>query len=202
MTITLNGTTGITTPAGTIQGDLTTTGNTVLGDASTDTLNVANGGLVKDSSGNLGLGVTPSAWKSTSKALQVNTTGAFISDTSYGTYISDNLYLNSGAQWIRLTTNYATLYGQGSGTHVWYTAPSGTAGTAITFTQAMALDNSGYLLVGTTSPNNANSIGLTLDPAGGIGYTTSNSGTQYPAAFRRNPDRVVGTNSTSGTSTS
>ena len=48
MTITLNGTTGITTPAGTVQGNLTTTGNTVLGDASTDTLNVANGDLIKD----------------------------------------------------------------------------------------------------------------------------------------------------------
>lgn len=31
--------------------DLTTTGNTILGDASTDTLNVGNGGLVKNSSG-------------------------------------------------------------------------------------------------------------------------------------------------------
>jgi len=32
---------------------LTTTGNTILGDASTDTLNVGNGDLVKDASGNL-----------------------------------------------------------------------------------------------------------------------------------------------------
>jgi hypothetical protein len=35
---------------------LTTTGNTILGDASTDTLNVGNGGLVKDASGNVGIG--------------------------------------------------------------------------------------------------------------------------------------------------
>jgi hypothetical protein len=35
---------------------LTTPGNTVLGDASTDTLNVGNGGLVKDASGNVGIG--------------------------------------------------------------------------------------------------------------------------------------------------
>jgi hypothetical protein len=33
--------------------NFTTTGNTVLGDASTDTLNVGNGGLVKDASGNV-----------------------------------------------------------------------------------------------------------------------------------------------------
>ena len=36
--------------------DVTTTGNTILGDASTDTLNVGNGGLVKDASGNVGIG--------------------------------------------------------------------------------------------------------------------------------------------------
>lgn len=46
---------------GTLTGvtDLTTTGNTVLGNASTDTLNVGNGGLVKDASGNVGIGAAP-----------------------------------------------------------------------------------------------------------------------------------------------
>ena len=62
----LNGTLGATTPstvvATTISGtDLTTTGNTILGNASTDTLNVGNGGLVKDASGNVGVGVTPAS---------------------------------------------------------------------------------------------------------------------------------------------
>jgi hypothetical protein len=60
MAITLDGTTGITTPGLTNTGtetivNLTTTGNTILGDASTDTLNVGNGGLVKDASGNVGI---------------------------------------------------------------------------------------------------------------------------------------------------
>ena len=38
------------------------------------------------------------------------------------------------------------------GQHKWFTAPSGTAGNAISFTQAMTLDASGRLGVGTTSP--------------------------------------------------
>jgi hypothetical protein len=38
-----------------------------------------------------------------------------------------------------------------SGLHKWFNAPSGTAGNAITFTQAMTLDASGNLLVGTTA---------------------------------------------------
>lgn len=39
--------------------DLTTTGNTILGNASTDTLNVGNSDLIKDASGNVGIGVSP-----------------------------------------------------------------------------------------------------------------------------------------------
>jgi hypothetical protein len=58
MAIVLDGTAGITSPAETIQGNLTTTGNTILGDASTDTLNVGNGGLIKDASGNVGIGTS------------------------------------------------------------------------------------------------------------------------------------------------
>jgi hypothetical protein len=38
--------------------NFSTTGNTTLGDASTDTLNVGNGDLVKDSSGRVGIGTT------------------------------------------------------------------------------------------------------------------------------------------------
>ena len=62
MSIILDGTLGITSPAwDTVQGNLTTTGNTILGDASTDTLNVGNGGLVKDASGNVGIGTASPA---------------------------------------------------------------------------------------------------------------------------------------------
>jgi hypothetical protein len=39
---------------------------------------------------------------------------------------------------------------QGSGAHQWFTAPSGTAGNAISFTQAMTLDANGDLAVGST----------------------------------------------------
>ena len=66
MSVIIDGTTGITTPGLTNTGtetivNLTTTGNTILGDASTDTLNVGNGGLVKDASGNVGIGTSSPA---------------------------------------------------------------------------------------------------------------------------------------------
>ena len=58
MSVVIDGTLGITSPAETVQGALTTTGNTILGDSSADTLNVGNGGLVKDASSNVGIGTS------------------------------------------------------------------------------------------------------------------------------------------------
>ena len=102
-------------------------------------------------SGNLGLGVTPSAWASGWKSQQVGTLSA-LADTGSVTYLGNNWYQNTSSNNIYLTSTYASLYGQTAGNHIWYTAPSGTAGNAISFTQAMTLDASGNLGVGTTSP--------------------------------------------------
>ena len=58
----------VTAPSGLeITGDLTTTGNTILGNASTDTLNVGNGGLVKDASGNTFIGTAVSTLSADAK---------------------------------------------------------------------------------------------------------------------------------------
>jgi hypothetical protein len=107
---------------------------------------------VLGSSGNLGLGVTPSAWDSGFRAFQVGRAAALWSPTNDagGFYQSNNLYFD-GSNRRYLTNNFATEYVQTSGQHVWKTAPSGTAGDAISFIQAMTLDASGNLLVGTTA---------------------------------------------------
>ena len=105
--------------------------------------------------GNLGLGVTPSAWRSNYKALQINTTGAVWSAPQY-TYFSDNNYQDSSDVSRYLTTAPAAMYAlnRNAGVHAWYNAPSGTAGDAITFTQAMTLTAAGNLGLGTSSPAN------------------------------------------------
>ena len=106
-----------------------------------------------DTSGNLGLGVTPSSWGSAYKALQVSTTS--VSNSGTGNWdFSGNRYNNSGDKFIG--NGYATMYRQNDGgVHAWFTSTaSGTAGNAITFTQAMTLDASGNLGVGTTSMSN------------------------------------------------
>ena len=118
-----------------------------------------------DSSGNLGLGVTPSAWFSSYKAFQVNTNGSLTSNTDFFA-VSNNAFVNAAGNDIYLTTGFAGRYRHvaSNGAHQWYTAPSGTAGNAITFTQAMTLDASGNLGIGTTSPT----AKLTVNDANGI----------------------------------
>jgi hypothetical protein len=134
-----------------------------------------------DSSGNLGLGVTPSAW-GTGKAIEVGNVGnAFWGVGTADIRISANAYFSSGFQNIYGATGFATRYDQTAGVHKWYTAPSGTAGNAITFTQAMTLDASGNLLVGTTSPFGTSRLtvtgggGFSAVDANGFTWTTANS---------------------------
>jgi len=104
-----------------------------------------------DSSGNLGLGITPSAWGSGIKSLQVGNYSALTNNQAGFTWLSNNAFYDTS--WKYLTTNRALYYAQdtGSGAHQWFIAPSGTAGNAITFTQAMTLDASGRLGVGVTT---------------------------------------------------
>ena len=103
-----------------------------------------------DSSGNLGLGVTPSAWRS--GALSYDVARSSYADENGTLTIASNAY-RATSNWIYKVSTFATRMDSDSGQFRWYTAPSGTAGNAITFTQAMTLDASGNLAVGLTSPS-------------------------------------------------
>lgn len=158
----------VTSTGAAVTGTLSSTGNTTLGDASTDTLNVGAGNLVTDASGNVGVGVTPSAWYASSRAVQIGAGGALETRSNYYPYLSitSNVYLDSGGLFKTLSTNASSRYVVDAGVHSWNTAPSVTAGSTATFTQAMTLDASGRLLIGqTTASNSVN--GLYFDPAGG-----------------------------------
>jgi hypothetical protein len=104
-----------------------------------------------DSSGNVGIGVTPSAWSTANsiKALQIPSGALWNFSTNY-LYLGQNYYWN-GTNRIYINTDGASEYQQNAGTHIWYTAPSGTAGTTATLSERMRIDSSGNLLVGTTS---------------------------------------------------
>jgi hypothetical protein len=106
-----------------------------------------------DNSGNLGLGVTPSAWATANgqKAIQITSLTALWTGASGAASLGFNAYESGANAYTYTTTNPASAYQQ-DGAHKWLTAPSGTAGNAISFTQAMTLDASGNLGIGTSSP--------------------------------------------------
>jgi hypothetical protein len=121
--------------------------------------------LILTSSGNLGLGVTPSAW-GIYKAYQVGW-GSIASYDGSDTAIFSNTYFDGG-NWRYIGTGNASQYRQLNSVHSWLTAPSGTAGNTISFTQAMTLDASGRLGIGTTSPDQKLTVEGNIR-AGGVG---------------------------------
>ena len=154
-----------------------------------------------DSSGNLGLGVTPSAWGSGIKALQMGAYGVLAQATNV--FNIGNNYYNNGTSSLYINAAYATLYQQATGEHKFFTAPSGTAGAAITFTQAMTLDASGNLLVGTTSNTGPGRICMQFpgSTTNGISMldSTDTTGAAY-LAFRNTVGNAVGTITRNGAS--
>jgi hypothetical protein len=166
-------------------------------------------GLRLSRKGNLGLGVTPDAWSNFGPAFQIAYAGlkqSYFSSTNSQVTLLNNAYEKQDTTYAyMLATNKASAYKQIEGAHQWLTAgTSGGVGTAVSFTQAMTLDASGNLLVGTTTNSNSTrgvigwnsgtQFGLTLDDS----YTGAASATAV--YFRRNGSNVGSiTTTTTGT---
>jgi hypothetical protein len=152
---------------GVIAGNLylnATDGSTVI------TLNTNNTERMRiTSAGNVGIGVTPSAWGSNSFALQTQG-GALWSFSSAYLDLWQNSYFN-GTNSIYQTTAEASYYRQNNGIHLWYTAPSGTAGTTITFSERMRITSGGLVGIGCTP-----SYTLQVKPTTNVNMIVTNNG--------------------------
>jgi hypothetical protein len=153
-----------------------------------------------DSAGNLALGTTPSAWGSGSTAFQLGNGGIWKSGSRSVDWIVNGYY--NGTNYIYNQTAAATYYRQYDGQHLFFNAASGTAGNAITFTQAMTLDASGNLGVGTTSPTSKLRVeGIVQvtgsgNPSSGagweIGYGAVNAGRSSLQSYNRTGSAWLG----------
>lgn len=141
-----------------------------------------------DTSGNVGIGVTPAAHGSSERSLDIGNTTSFGRQSDAALVANFNSFLNASSQYIYRISSFASSYQQLAGQHKWFNAPSGTAGNAISFTQAMTLDASGNLGVGTATPNARLSLFSATGSTNGI--TLAASGWAY---FGR-----IGMNGTSG----
>jgi hypothetical protein len=110
------------------------------------TANAATEKMRLDGSGNLGLGVTPGTWTAGYRALQISNLSA-VWQAGNITFLTNNVIDGN-----RVIAAQSARYYQSAGTHNWSTAASGTAGGALSWTEAMTLDASGNLGIGTTSP--------------------------------------------------
>jgi hypothetical protein len=166
MAITLDGTLGITTPAETVQGALTTTGNTTLGDATTDTLTVGVTGIVKDASGNVGIGTATPSTGTLNRQLTINSgasslAGIVLQNNATGTAYSDGfqIFLNGTTGTLSLVENSPMTF-------------------EVNGSERMRIDSSGNVLIG-GSTTAAGPVVLTKGGAAGgsiIQFFKPNSG--------------------------
>jgi hypothetical protein len=178
----VNGTVGATTPntgafttlsasgvatvsAGSVSAPaITTTGDTNTGIffPAADTIAFTEGGTEAmriDSSGNVGIGVTPSAWATLNPVVELRNGVHFgcINSATPLAYFGVNSFYN-GSNWIyKVSSQNAARYeinASGDGSHAWFSAPTGTAGNVISFSERMRIDSSGNVGIGTSSPQN------------------------------------------------
>lgn len=178
---------------------LSVTGNVTLGDASTDTLNVGNGGLVKDASGNVGIGTSSPASK-----LHVYGSGQIGVIES-----SDNYATSGGAGYVRwkdVNGNAAFVGFAGNANNFdIYNSLAGALTFSTNATERARIDSSGRLLVNTTTALGSAKLTVEADTTTANPMTVSNSrssaSTDYSIIFYRNAS-IVGSVQTSLSATS
>ena len=143
-----------------------------------------------DSSGNVGIGVTPTAALG---ALQVTTgtngtaaklgNGAFVQSFNGDGYYSGSASLDSSGVWTARSTGSASIGALAAGTILFYTNTSLTSGSTFSPTERMRIDSSGRVGINTTTTtrailnidtdgsNNAAGYGLALTNTAGGGAT-------------------------------
>jgi hypothetical protein len=147
--------------------------------------------LTVDVTGNVGINTAPSAWSSSSTALQIGSLALedFAVSGANASNILNNAFRNSAGNFVYKETDFASGYGQYDGEHRFNVAASGTAGNDISFTRAMTIAASAIVLIGTTDStlyNNTSGGGINLFPNGSIHCAKQSTTTTDPAMLVNN----------------
>jgi hypothetical protein len=142
-------------------------------------LDFATGGVTRiaiNSDGQVGLGVTASAWAGTGKALQLAGTSHVATANNYAYFGSNYYYENN---WKYTTAAKAAIYTQSDGTHDFRVAAAGSnPNDLIPWNTALTIDSSGTVLIKRNASSDAATVaGHTI--ADGIINSFSAAGKQY-----------------------
>jgi hypothetical protein len=131
---------------------------------------------------NLGVGSTLQSSYANSRIMFLGLGGMLESRSNYADYISlyGNTYISAAGNATYIGSSYATRYLQIDGQHIWYTAPSGTAGSSFTFTQVMQ-----------TFPSGGFSLGNTTDPGASNLFVSKNGYFGTNTAYNANDDAII-----------
>jgi hypothetical protein len=103
--------------------------------------------------GNFGLGVTPAAWASTEKAIQLPNDFVFAGGTSVGALFGINAYFQSPAYKYLSNAQAVIVQTTKEGAFWVRRAPTGAAGNTATFSTSTYIDSTGNMILGnSTSP--------------------------------------------------
>ena len=100
--------------------------------------------IIINATENVGIEVTPESWENNYPALQIGGQGSLGGHSGSEVYVNENVYRNGG-NWKHINTGAASQYTGTGGQHKFKIAPSGSADSAISWTTAMTINNSGYV---------------------------------------------------------
>jgi hypothetical protein len=142
-------------PSITFSGDT----NTGIYSPGADTIAFTEGGVESarlTSAGNFGLGASP-ANNTLGKTIQVGQSTTLTSDTAANRFWLGSNWTFDGADKY-IANGLAALYSQQDGDHKWWSAPTGTAGNAISFTQIMQVSRNNTLALQGATPQSGTGI--------------------------------------------
>ena len=148
----------VTAAAGTLTGATLASGVTASSLTSVGTLSSLN------TSGNIGLGVTPDTWHSSYDALQ-GANFSLSTDATAGASkavtLAYNQYIDSGNAWTYINADEASYYQQYNGAHYFATAGAGSADGDVTNSTKLTIANDGTAtFAGTIASGSASNVGI------------------------------------------
>jgi hypothetical protein len=148
--------------------------------------------------GNVGIGVTPSAWSTVVPMLQIGAGGAFMGGQGSANILRTgvNAYYD-GSNWRYINSSYACWAEAVEGGFRWFGAASGTAGATLSPSELMRIATNGNVGIGTNSPTyklviagttstlsiNPHSVGIDLHSTGNFAPHYQTNFTWYTGAI-------------------